>query len=102
MIGILDSGVGGLSVYKEIKRLLPNENIIYLADQANFPYGNKSTETLFAIVNNHINFLKNKKAKMIIIACNTATTLTLEKLRNVHDIPFVANSSGRTSCAVIP
>lgn len=80
-IGIFDSGVGGLSVLKEIQSLLPNENIVYFSDQKNVPYGDRSSEELKVLSENITEFLLNKKAKLIVVACNTATAAAVESLR---------------------
>lgn len=89
MIGIFDSGVGGLSICRGVRNILPEENIIYLADEGNFPYGEKSKKELFKIVKNNVEFLVEKGADLIVIACNTATCHTIEDLRKTFDIPFV-------------
>ena len=73
-IGMFDSGIGGLTVLKELRKLLPNENYIYYADSKNNPYGEKSDEELMKIVTNIVDFLISKDVKIIVIACNTATT----------------------------
>ena len=88
-IGIFDSGVGGLSVWETVREHLPNENFIYLADSKNAPYGSKSKEhiTELSIVNT--NYLLNLNCKMIIVACNTATTNAIASLRSTFDIPFI-------------
>ena len=73
-IGIFDSGIGGTSIFKEVHTLLPNENIIYLADSKNAPYGNKSEEEILKLSIKNTELLINKGCKLIIVACNTATT----------------------------
>lgn len=89
-IGIFDSGIGGLTTLEEIRKLLPNENYIYYADSKHNPYGEKNDEELYKIVKNIINKLLEKKVKLIVIACNTATTRCIEKLRRDYPkIPFV-------------
>ncbi len=80
-IGILDSGVGGLSVWREIVKLLPNESTIYLADSLNCPYGTKKEEEIYKLAKGLISFLLEKKAKLIVVACNTITVTCLDKLR---------------------
>jgi len=80
-IGIFDSGVGGLSIFQEVKKELPKESIVYLADRGNFPYGRKTTKQLKKIAKNNVQFLLKKKAKLIVVACNTATVKTLSFLR---------------------
>lgn len=72
-IGVFDSGLGGLTVLKEIMRMLPNENIIYFGDTARVPYGPRSKETVTRYTFQAINFLISKGVKAIVIACNTAT-----------------------------
>ncbi|MDW5287352.1 glutamate racemase [Formosa sp. PL04] len=88
-IGIFDSGVGGTSVFKEIEALLPNENTIYLADSANAPYGNKSPEDILQLSIKNTEFLLSLNCKLIVVACNTATTNAITALRNAYNIPFV-------------
>ncbi len=89
-IGIFDSGVGGLSVLEEIKNLLPQESIIYVGDWAHAPYGNKTDEQIYALSKGIISFLRTKQVKLIVIACNTASTTSLERLRrDFPDIPLV-------------
>ena len=80
-IGILDSGIGGTTTLNEIKKLLPYEDFIYYADSKNNPYGSKSTEELYSIVKNIVDYLIEKEVKLIVVACNTATTRCIEKLR---------------------
>ena len=88
-IGIFDSGVGGLTVFKQIRKELPNENIMYLGDTKNFPYGNKSRNEIikFAIENTEI--LIKKGVKLIVIACGTATSQAIDVLREKFDIPII-------------
>lgn len=88
-IGIFDSGVGGLTIYEEIHRLLPNENIVYLADSKNAPYGEKSKEEIIQISVKNTEFLLSKGCKLIVVACNTASTNAVKHLRNTYDIPFI-------------
>lgn len=88
-IGIFDSGVGGLTVFKEIRKLLPNENLIYFGDTARVPYGNKSTQVVQKYSLEIANFLEMQNVKMIIIACNTASALALSTLRNEVKIPVI-------------
>ena len=77
-IGFLDSGVGGLTVAREIMRQLPDENIVYFGDTARLPYGSKSKESIIRFAKQIIRFLQTKKVKAIVIACNTATAQALE------------------------
>ncbi len=88
-IGIFDSGIGGTSIFKEINALLPNENSIYLADSKNAPYGNKSQETILQLSIKNTEFLLKKGCKLIVVACNTATTNAISYLRSHYDIPFI-------------
>lgn len=88
-IGIFDSGVGGLSVWKEVTKLLPSENIIYLADSANCPYGAKIQDEIIQLSIKNTEFLLKQKCKIIIVACNTATAAAIETLRNNYKIPFI-------------
>ena len=88
-IGIFDSGIGGTSIFKEVHALLPNENCIYLADSINAPYGNKSKDDIVALSIKNTEFLINKGCKIIVVACNTATTNSIDYLRENYSIPFI-------------
>lgn len=88
-IGIIDSGVGGLTVVREVMRQLPNENIVYLGDTARCPYGPRSKEEIKAFTWELTRFLLTKNIKMLIIACNTATAAALDEIRNELPIPVV-------------
>ena len=88
-IGIFDSGVGGTSIWKEITTLLPNENTIYLSDSKNAPYGNKSSEEIINLSIKNTEYLLELNCKIIVVACNTATTNAIEVLRKKYNIPFV-------------
>ncbi len=88
-IGIFDSGVGGTSIWKEIVTLLPNENTIYLADSKNAPYGEKSKEEIIELSIKNTEFLLKKQCKIIVVACNTATTNAIKILRQNYDVPFI-------------
>src|SRR3989344_5220085 len=89
-IGVFDSGVGGLSVLIELKKLLPNENFVFLADQKYVPYGEKSKKELVRLVFNIADyFIKQHDVKMIVVACNTATCNTIDELRAKYSIPIV-------------
>jgi glutamate racemase len=89
-IGIFDSGVGGLSVLKEVRHQLPDEDLIYIADQAHVPYGNRSREDVFGFSDGIVRYLINKQAKLVIIACNTASAVALADLRIKYpSLPFV-------------
>ena len=88
-IGFFDSGVGGTSIWKEMIQLLPNENTIYLADSKNAPYGKKTKEEIISLSVKNTELLLNKGCKLIVVACNTATTNAIEYLRNNYSIPFI-------------
>lgn len=88
-IGVFDSGVGGLTVVKEIMNQLPNEDIIYFGDTARLPYGNKSKETIITYTREIVDFLKEKNVKAIVIACNTASAFALETIEAEIDIPII-------------
>ncbi len=88
-IGVFDSGLGGLTVLKEINKLLPNENIVYFGDTARVPYGSRSKETVIQYTFQAINFLISKNVKAIVIACNTATARTLKLAQEKYDIPII-------------
>lgn len=88
-IGIFDSGIGGLTVVKKILSMLPNENIIYFGDTARVPYGSKSNATIIEYANQDAKFLNNKNVKLIIVACNTASSVALDSLREQFDIPII-------------
>ncbi|MDD3487700.1 MAG: glutamate racemase [Candidatus Moranbacteria bacterium] len=92
MIGIFDSGVGGLTVVKEIKKAMPKAPIVYFGDTARLPYGNKSQETIRKYSSEIVDFLKSKNCQTIIIACNSASALAADFLRekypelNIYDV----------------
>lgn len=88
-IGIFDSGVGGLTVLAEIKRQLPNENIVYLGDTKNFPYGCKSKEDIINFATQNVEILIKKDVKVIVIACGTATSQALEELKKKFNINII-------------
>lgn len=89
MLGLFDSGLGGLSVWKAIRAVLPFESIVYLADTAYCPYGEKSREDIQARAFAISDFLLEKGCDVIVVACNTATTAAIESLRARYTIPFV-------------
>ena len=88
-IGVFDSGVGGLTVVREIIRQLPNENVVYFGDTARVPYGNKSKNIVIDYSRQIIHFLKTKKVKAIVIACNTASAYALDTVAPETDIPVM-------------
>ncbi len=88
-VGVFDSGVGGLTVAREIMRQLPNERIVYFGDTARVPYGSKSKNTVVKYSRQIIKFLETKNVKAIVIACNTATALALDDIKKDLDIPII-------------
>ena len=90
-IGIFDSGIGGITVLKEIIKLLPNENYIYYSDSKNNPYGNRTDKEIKEICTNIVEKLIEKNCKIIVIACNTASAKAVKYLREKYkDISFIA------------
>lgn len=88
-IGVFDSGVGGLTVAREIMRQLPNERIVYFGDTARVPYGSKSKETVTKFSRQIVRFLQTQQVKAIVVACNTASACALEELEKEVDIPII-------------
>lgn len=88
-IGLFDSGIGGTSIWKEVHKLMPYENTIYLADSKNAPYGNKTKEEILALSCKNTEYLLNQNCKLIIVACNTATTNAIKELRAKYKVPFI-------------
>ncbi|WP_271327947.1 glutamate racemase [Lactococcus muris] len=99
-IGLLDSGVGGLTVVREILRQLPNEEIVYIGDTQRAPYGSRSNEQITAFTWDMVNFLLSKNVKMIVFACNTATAVALDEVRAALDIPVVGVILSGASSAI--
>ena len=101
-IGVFDSGVGGLTVAREIMRQLPNERIVYFGDTARVPYGNKSRETIVKFSRQIVRFLQTQKVKAIVVACNSASAYALEVLEQEVDIPIIGviKSGARTAIQV--
>ncbi len=88
-IGVFDSGVGGLTVAREIMRNLPNEKIVYFGDTARVPYGSKSKNTIVHYSRQIVRFLQTQEVKAIVIACNTASALALDTIEKEFDIPII-------------
>ncbi|BAK47629.1 glutamate racemase [Clostridium sp. SY8519] len=88
-IGVFDSGVGGLTVAREIMRQIPEERIVYFGDTARVPYGSKSRKTILHFSRQIIRFLQTKHVKAIVVACNTVSALALETIRPELDIPMI-------------
>lgn len=87
-IGIIDSGLGGFTVVKELRRILPNESIAYFGDNLNCPYGNRSKEDILHLTYNMLDFLNDRRVKLVGIACNTVSTL-IKEYGNRYDFPIV-------------
>lgn len=88
-IGVFDSGIGGLTVAKEIMRALPAESIVYFGDTARVPYGSKSPETVITYSRQIARFLMTQDVKAIVVACNTVSALALEVIKKEFDVPFI-------------
>ena len=88
-IGIFDSGVGGTSIWKELHSLLPFENTIYLADSKHAPYGPKGKDRIIELCIKNTEYLLSQNCKLIIVACNTATTNAIKVLRDKYNVPFI-------------
>lgn len=101
-IGVFDSGVGGLTVAREIMRQMPNEKIIYFGDTARVPYGNKSKDTVTRYSKQIVRFLRTFDVKTIVVACNTASAYALEELEAETDIPMigVVKPGAKAACEV--
>lgn len=100
-IGVFDSGVGGLTVAREIMRNIPQERIVYFGDTARVPYGTKSKDTVLRYSRQIVRFLRTQKVKAIVIACNTASAYALEEIKKELDIPIigVVKPGARVACA---
>ncbi len=89
-IGIFDSGLGGLTVVKELYRLMPSERVVYLGDTCRFPYGGRSDKSIISFARQNAGFLRGKGIKMLVVACNTASSVALETLRKeITDVPVI-------------
>ncbi|GAB4546873.1 MAG: glutamate racemase [Pleurocapsa sp.] len=88
-IGLFDSGVGGLTVLREVYRQMPTESILYFADSANLPYGTRSPEEILQFVREILDWMCTQGVKMIIMACNTSSALALETVRKEYDVPIL-------------
>lgn len=89
MIGVLDSGVGGLAIYREIKKRFPDKAVAYFADKANFPYGEKTDAELLVIVRAAVQTLLKYGANVIVLACNSATVATVGAIRTEFEVPII-------------
>ena len=88
-VGIFDSGIGGLTVVRAVSRIMPNENIVYFGDTARVPYGGKSNDTVIEYTLQAANFLLRKNIKLLIVACNTASSVALKDLKRFLTIPVI-------------
>lgn len=88
-IGIFDSGVGGLTVLRELRRQLPHEELVYLGDTARVPYGTKSPQTVGRYAREAARFLVGQRVKLLVVACNTASAVALDELAAIHRLPVV-------------
>ncbi len=88
-VGIFDSGVGGLSVWLQVRKLLPEESILYFGDGKNCPYGDRPQAEVIAFAERAVSCLLREGAKLIVVACNAATAAAIERLRSVYTVPFV-------------
>lgn len=88
-IGIFDSGIGGLTVLREVRRKLPSEPLVYFGDTAHLPYGTKSKETITRFSLDNVRFLRSFGTKLVIVACNTASALSLDAIRAHNDVPVI-------------
>ena len=88
-IGLFDSGIGGTSIWKEINAILPNESCIYLADSKNAPYGQRTKDEIIELCFKNTEFLLQQNCKLIVVACNTATTNAIAELRAKYKVPFI-------------
>ena len=88
-IGVFDSGVGGLTVFREIMKQMPNEHLIYFGDTARVPYGSKSNETVTRYTKQIVRFLMEQKVKALVVACNTMSACALDKIEREIDIPII-------------
>lgn len=98
-IGVYDSGIGGLTVFSKLYKLLPNENYIYFGDTENIPYGTKTKEELIIITHRIMNFFKEKNVKAVVMACNTTSATAYDSL--VNDFDFMLYPVIQTACKVI-
>lgn len=99
-IGVFDSGIGGLPIAQKIRALLPNENLIYVADTAYAPYGEKSEDTILQRSLAVVDFLISQDVKAIVVACNTATMVSIKTLREKYDLPFIGVEPGVKPAAI--
>ena len=99
-IGVFDSGLGGLTAVSEIMRILPDEEIVYFGDTARVPYGTRSTDTIMRYVREDIDFLKRFDIKAVVMACGTASSVTLPYIQDEYDIPIIGVVRPAASAAI--
>ncbi|WP_099975099.1 glutamate racemase [Lactobacillus terrae] len=99
-IGLLDSGLGGLTVARELKEKLPNENIVFIGDELNMPYGTKTAQEIIDYCRESVEFLIKNDSKIIVFACNTATALAMPILQEEYDIPMIGVIESGAQAAV--
>lgn len=100
VIGIFDSGLGGLTCAKEVMNLLPREGIVYFGDTGRVPYGSRSPETILRYVESDINFLQSFEPKLIVIACGTASSVALETMQKKYSVPIMGVVEPASAAAV--
>lgn len=100
MIGIFDSGLGGLTAYKEVRRLLPDEDIVYFGDTGRVPYGTRSKETITKYALQDMRFLMTRQLDAVLVACGTVTSTAIDVLRANWDIPIIGVIDGAARTAV--
>ena len=88
-IGVFDSGVGGLTVLRELYRQLPQESLVYLADTARLPYGAKSPDEIVHYAREMLTWMEQQQVKMVVLACNTSSALALDQVRSEFDMPIL-------------
>lgn len=94
MIGIIDSGIGGFGIYREVKKLLPSERVVYFADQANFPYGDKSEQEIQELIEHAIEEVARAGATCVVVACNSASVAALGSARARYALPIIGTVPG--------
>ncbi len=99
-IGVFDSGIGGLTVYKCLKERMPNEKVVYLGDTARLPYGSKSAETIIKFSEENARFLLQKDVKIIVVACNSSSSYAIPTLQNSLDIPVIGVIDAGSEAAI--
>jgi glutamate racemase len=99
-IGVFDSGIGGLTVVKRLSALLPSEDIVYFGDTARVPYGSKSNSTVIEYSIQNTNFLLSKNVKAVVVACNTASSIAMDELKNKFGVPIIGMIEPGASMAI--